>query len=124
MTKPVTVLVVEDDVWTAEQHVRILQAAGYRTECANHTFEAIEVIDAHPPQVIILDVLLTGQNAFTLLHELRSHVDLGVIPVILCTNSAYAIADEDVVAYGVQALLDKTTMQPSDLISAVKKVLG
>ncbi len=123
MTKPVTVLVVEDDIWTAEQHVRLLQAAGYQSEYVTHTSEAIDVIDLRPPDVIILDVLLTGQNAFTLLHELRSHIDLGGIPVILCTNSADAIAGEDVVAYGIRAVLDKTIMQPADLVSAVKKVL-
>src|SRR5688572_8619296 len=123
MTKRVNVLVVEDDVWTAEQHVRLLQAAGYQAQYVTNTPGAIDVIDMRLPDVIILDVLLTGQNAFTLLHELRSHVDLGGIPVILCTNSADAIASEDVAVYGVRMVLDKTTMQPNDLLAAVKKVL-
>jgi twitching motility two-component system response regulator PilH len=123
MTKPVSVLVVEDDIWTAEQHVRLLHAAGYRSTYATNTLEAIDAIDTRPPDAIILDVLLTGQNAFTLLHELRSHIDLGGIPVILCTNSADAIASEDVIAYGVRTVLDKTTMQPADLVAAVKKAL-
>ncbi len=123
MTKRTRVLVVEDDIWTAEQHVRLLQAAGYQAEYVTNTLQAIDSIDVRLPDVIILDVLLTGQNAFTLLHELRSHVDLGGIPVILCTNSADAIASEDVAAYGVRTVLDKTTMQPADLVSAVKKAL-
>lgn len=124
MTKQPNILIVEDDEWTAEQHVRILQTAGYRAEYVVHTLEAIEAIDSHPPDLIILDVLLTGQNAFTLLHELRSHADLAGIPVILCTNSADALADEDVAVYGVHLVLDKATMQPVDLIAAVKKVLS
>lgn len=123
MSKQPNILIVEDDAWTAEQHIRVLQTAGYQAEYVVHPLQAIEAVDAHPPDAIILDVLLTGQNAFTLLHELRSHVDLAGIPVILCTNSADALADEDVAAYGVQQVLDKATMQPNDLIAAVKKAL-
>ena len=45
--------------------------------------------------VIILDVLLPGPNAFTLLHELQSHSDLAGIPIILCTNSADQFMNDD-----------------------------
>lgn len=123
MIRPATVLIVEDDVWAAEQSIRLLQSAGYQTEHVFCAPEAIKVIDAHPPDVIILDILLTGQNAFVLLHELRSYEDLAAIPVILCTNSADALSDEDVTIYGVRQLLDKATMRPDDLTAAVKKVL-
>jgi PleD family two-component response regulator len=117
------ILIVEDDAWTAEQHIRVLQTAGYQAEYVTHTLDAIEVVDVRPPDVIILDLLLTGQNALTLLHELRSHADLASIPIILCTNSADALASEDVAVYGVRQVIDKATMQPADLITAVKRVL-
>jgi CheY-like chemotaxis protein len=123
MTKQPTILIVEDDEWTAEQYVRTLKAEGYQAEYVIHTLDAIEIIDTRPPDLIILDVLLTGQNAFTLLHELRSHGDLAGIPIILCTNSADALVDEDVAVYGVRAVLDKAVIQPNDLTAAVKKVL-
>ena len=83
----------------------------------------MDAIDSDRPDVIVLDVLLAGPNAFTLLHELQSHTDLANIPVILCTNSADQLAEEDVMAYGVQQVLNKATMVPGDLIAAVKKVL-
>lgn len=117
------VLIVEDDEWLAQQHVRTLEAVGFLTDTSAHALDAIETIDAKRPDVLVLDVFLAGPNAFTLLHEIRSHTDLASIPVILCTNSADTIADEDLEAYGVRAVLDKTTMLPGDLVAAVKKVL-
>lgn len=123
MTKTPYVLIVEDDDWLAEQHIRTLGTAGIRAEYVPHALAAIDAIDSKAPDVIILDVLLAGPNAFTLLHELQSHADLASIPVILCTNSADQLADEDVAAYGVRRVLDKATMVPGDLIAAVKKVL-
>lgn len=117
------VLVIEDDEWLAEQHVRTLKAAGYKAEKVVHALAAIEIIDTKLPDVLVIDVFLAGPNAFTLLHELQSHPDLAAIPVILCTNTAEDIAEEDVKAYGVRQVLDKTSMRPEDLALAVKRVL-
>lgn len=117
------VLVVEDDTWLAEQYVRLLVSAGYESWSVPHALAAIDHIDTRRPDVIVLDVLLTGSTAFALLHELRSHVDIGNIPVILCTNTAADLTYEDMTVYGVRQVLDKTTMRPEDIIHAVKKVL-
>ena len=123
MSKKPFVLVVEDDEWMARQHVRTLESFGMRAEYVGHALAVMEAIDIRMPDVIVLDVLLPGPNAFTLLHELRSHTDLAAIPVILCTNSAESLVKNDLSAYGVKAVLDKTLMQPRDLAAAVKRVL-
>lgn len=123
MTKTPFVLIIEDDEWQAEQYERRLNTAGIRSQVVSHALAAIDALDSVLPDVIVLDVLLPGANAFAFLHELRSHADLVTIPVILCTNSADQIAEEDVMAYGVVRVLDKATMAPADLVAAVKKVL-
>ena len=117
------ILIVEDDAWQAEQHIRTLTQAGMQTEWVEHAVGAMDSIDMHRPDVLVLDVFLTGQTAFTLLHELRSHIDLASIPIIFCTNSADDLVQEDVEAYGVKVVLDKAVMAPQDLVAAVKKVL-
>lgn len=123
MTKTPHILIVEDDDWMAEQHVRTLNQVGFSSEAVSHAFAAIDAIDGHPPDAIILDLLLTGQNAFTLLHEMQSHNDLASIPVILCTNSASDLMSDELVAYGVSAVLDKTVMHPDDIVTAIRKAL-
>lgn len=123
MTKSPLILVVEDDEWFAEQEVRALEAAGFHAEHVAHALAAMEIIDDRHPDVLLLDVFLAGPNVFTLLHELRSHVDLAMIPIVLCTNSADALSDEDLAVYGISAVLDKTSMLPDDIVAAIKKVL-
>lgn len=123
MTKMPYVLIVEDDEWLAEQHARMLIGASIRSEFVPHALAAIDAIDQNRPDALVLDVLLAGPNAFTLLHELQSHVDLASIPVVLCTNSADQLVDEDMRSYGVKRVLDKATMTPDDLVAAIKKVL-
>lgn len=118
-----TILVVEDDDWLAEQHSRVLTKAGYKIVIAPHALDAIRVVDDIKVDAIVLDVLLTGSTAFALLHELQSYGDTGDIPVILCTNLASSLSIDDLEPYGAKKIIDKTTMLPNDLVSALQSVL-
>lgn len=115
------ILIVEDDEWLAELHVSFLTRAGYTATVAEDPFSALDAIDERLPDVIIVDVMLTGQNGITLLHEMQSHADLANIPVIMC--SSVDMTPYDLSAYGVRAVLDKATMVPDDVIKAIKGVL-
>jgi len=118
-----SVLLVEDDPWLAELEADVLTKAGYAVTHAPHAPSAIAKIDEKQPDIIILDVLLTGSTAFALLHELQSYGDTKTVPVILCTNMAESLDIKDLKTYGVQKIIDKSTMYPDDLVAAVRGVL-
>jgi len=117
------VLLVEDDPWLAELEAGVLTDAGYKVTLSPHAPSAIVAIDETKPDVIILDVLLTGSTAFALLHELQSYGDTNMVPVILCTNMADSLKLEDLKTYGVRRIVDKSTMQLDDLPAAIRSVL-
>jgi DNA-binding response OmpR family regulator len=119
-----SILIIEDDTWFAEQGIRTLEAAGFRVRHAADGLAGIEAIDSVVPDVIILDMFLPGPNALVLLHELQSHTDLSCIPVIICTNSASSVPTASLKAYGVRQVLDKGSMQPHDLVTAIRRVLS
>lgn len=121
MTK---VLLVEDDVWLAELEASVLSKEGYEVQVAHHAPAAIELVDVFKPDVMILDVLLAGSTSFALLHELQTYQDTKHTPIILCTNLADQFTKEQLEQYGVQRVVNKTTMHPSDLVVAVKAVLA
>lgn len=118
------ILVVEDDKWLSEQYSRVLSVSGYKVTCVSNVLAAIEKVDDINPDVIILDILLTGNTAFTLLHELQSYDDTGSIPVILCTNLANELRLENLKPYGIKKIIDKATMLPGDLAVAIRSVLS
>lgn len=122
MTKQ-AVLIVEDDAWLAEQQARVLEKAGFSATISPHAIAAIKLIDKVHPDVIVLDVLLTGSTAFALMHELQSYGDTSSIPIIICTNLASELSLENLTPYGVRRILDKTTMMPDDVVTAVRSVL-
>lgn len=117
------VLIVEDDLWLAEQFERTLVREGFSVRRTSNGHVAIELVDELMPKVMLLDLLLPGSTGIALLHELQSYQDTGEIPVILCTNLASTLKLDDLRPYGVRRLLDKTTMHPDDIVAAVRGVL-
>lgn len=117
------ILLVEDDGWLAELETAVLQHAGYEVTHVTHAEAAIEKVDDAKPDVLVIDMLLTGTTALALLHELQSYPDTKDLPVILCTNLADGLSLDDMKAYGIRHIIDKTTMHPEDLVAAVRKVL-
>ena len=115
-------MIVEDDPWLAEEWTRRLKNEGYKIIYARHGIEAMDKIDTADLQCIILDMFLPGPNGLVFLHELKSHADLAQIPVIMCTNSAHLFNEKDLWPYGVSKLLDKSTMDPQDLLLAIKRL--
>ena len=123
MKRSWNILVVEDDPWFAEHHVRTLEAANFVVRQVPDGVAAIEAVDDVLPDAIVLDVFLPGPNALVLLHEIQSHQDLSQIPIIICTASVLGDAGSQLSVYGVADVLDKGSMQPTDLVAAVKRAL-
>jgi DNA-binding response OmpR family regulator len=116
------VLVIEDDTWQAEMMAGQLVRGGYVVDTAYDALAAFAIIDQQTPDIIVLDMMLPGPNGMTFLHELHSHADIAAIPVIVCTTKEINVATLQ--PYGVVAVLDKATMQPDDVVFAVRKVLS
>lgn len=122
MKKPL-ILIIEDDSWMAEQYRQDLASLDIEYDYAADAAIAIQKIDSNRPTIILLDILLNGQTAFALLNEIRSHSDLYQIPIIVCSNLASDFNFKDLSSYGIKYVLDKTIMQPDDLLTTVSEVL-
>ena len=116
-----TVLIVEDEPWLASSYQRALRAAGYVAVMVRSADEAIVAVDDHPVDVIVLDMILPAVNGLQLLHELRSHVDLMALPVILCSSVQLDVGPDQRAAYGIDRVLAKATLTPATLVKAVRE---
>lgn len=90
-----------------------------RTRIFNDALSAMEGLREEVPDVILLDILLTGPNGFTFLNELASYSDTMRIPVALVTS--LDLSGHNLEHYGVFTILNKTTMTPEDISAAVSR---
>ena len=111
-------LLIEDDRWLADSYMHVLEE--YDIDSAVCGQDAMDLIDVNDYDLIIADVMLERGLVIDLLHELQSYDDTAQLPIVLCTTLAQRIKLEDVRAYGVVAVLDKTTLTPKLLREAVE----
>ncbi|MGI0068581.1 MAG: response regulator transcription factor, partial [Thermoplasmata archaeon] len=74
------VLVVDDDPDVRRVLVRMLEEEGYRaSEAETGTEVKVAVANSSPPDLILLDIMLAGEDGFTVLAEVRRTSEVPVI---------------------------------------------
>ena len=122
------IFIIEDDPDFAEIYQKHLtryfpeipQQVFYNVIEANAAFS--ELSEEELPSLIILDILLTGPDGFTLLNELLSYPETSQIPVLLI--SSLNLGQMSLQAYNVRAILNKETFTPADFVTKIKDILS
>ncbi len=85
------VLVADDDAWILRMVATVLEKRGYGVETAVDGEDALARALAHPPDLLITDVMMPKIDGWSLVRQLRSHPVLAMLPVIFLT----ALSSED-----------------------------
>lgn len=119
-----TVVIVEDDRPIADYVATVVADAGYHAVVATHGRQALEVIEATRPALIITDLMLPFLSGAEVIAAVRAHPEpaLARVPVIVMTAAhrrAAGVAGADAIVrkpFGVaelQALL-RRFLEPDD----------
>jgi DNA-binding response OmpR family regulator len=114
-----TVLVVEDDRPLREFFATTLAIAGYRVIQADDGVAALRLVEADPPDLVVLDLYLPTLDGFSVRDEIWAHTETRNIPIVIVTGSAvtgrYRVRDE--------CILRKPVM-PEQLLHVVRLCLA
>lgn len=116
-----TILLVEDDQWIGECYQTWLHGFGYKTVWVRDAQSALDVFDETKVDAVLLDIMLPFANGIHFLNVVASHADLMHIPVVVCSSLP---PQESLKPYGVQIVLDKTTLTPKQLQTAIHGVFA
>ncbi len=86
--RDIEVLVVEDSPTQAEELKYLLAEGGYAVTVARNGQQALASIRAHPPTLILSDVVMPEMDGFELCRRIKSQPEIKDIPVILLTSLA------------------------------------
>ena len=114
------IYVVDDDEIMAEC---IAGAIDGKIKVFSNAYEVMDLIsDGEIPEMIFLDVLLDGPDAFTFLNELVSYDDTKKIPIVIVSSLDFG--GKDLSEYGVVGVLNKDTMKPEDIKEYANEYAG
>ncbi len=122
------ILIVEDDKIMADcasamiSHILADYDIAAEFTLVTNAYEAMAQFNESLPNLIILDILLSGPDGFTLLNELISYRDTSNIPIIILTS--LDLQYSQLKHYGVIDILHKDTMTPTELKASLQKALN
>jgi diguanylate cyclase (GGDEF)-like protein/PAS domain S-box-containing protein len=121
-----TVLVVDDRVVNREFLSTLIGYAGFEVLTAGDGAEALEVVRAHRPALVISDVLMPTMDGFEFVTRLRRDPDPGIaaMPIIFYT-ATYRLTEARELARscGVAKVLSKPS-EPEEILAAITEMLG
>ena len=116
------ILVVEDETNSRLLLKTYLTSDDYNVKLARSGEEALEIAAAHPPSVIILDIILPGMNGYEVCKRLKHSIRTSFIPIILVT----ALRGNDERVQGIEAGADDFISKPFnrvELLTRIKSLL-
>ena len=103
MTK--CILIVEDDDGVRYSLADALQDAGFGVATAVDGFDALDQIEQHPPDAILLDLMLPAMDGWRFLEHCRGDAKWAGIPIGLISAAPVLLKTAD--AWGVQVAIGK-----------------
>lgn len=117
-----TILVVEDSIAQREMIIDLLQGSGLEVKVASDGVEALEYIQGHPPDLIVLDIVMPRMNGYEVCRRIKSDPITQDVPVVLCSSKGEEFDRYWGMKQGADAYIAKP-FQPTELVGTVKQLL-
>lgn len=116
-----TVLVVDDNELNRFIAAQVLHARGFAVPQASGGADALSLIGAHAPDVVVLDIQMPGMSGFEVIERIRSSADEAVarIPILAATALAMAEDRERCLRTGANRFLSRP-FSMKDLVEQVR----
>jgi CheY-like chemotaxis protein len=118
-----TVVLADDDADLRAVYVPCLRAAGYTVHEAVDGREALALVRAHRPALLILDLWMPALNGFEVLEHLRYDPAASRLKVIVLSNMSDADSRLEAFGAGAFSYLVKG-IALSELIAEVARILS
>jgi DNA-binding response OmpR family regulator len=118
------ILCIEDHPEMIELIRLILGRRGFAVEGAVGGREGLEAMSQHPPDLVLLDLMMPDVDGWEVYRQIKASETLGHVPVIVVTAKAQGI--DRVLGLHIAGVDDYITKPfgPKELIESVEGVLG
>ena len=81
MTNPVLVVEDNDDIQVLFRLV--LESEGYEVRVVDNSKDALQYLESHQPQLILMDIMMPGSNGIELSHQIKQKLGFQSLPILL-----------------------------------------
>lgn len=114
------IIIIDDDPDILEALQLILENEGYQTETARREVELSKKLQSFHPDLVVLDVLLSGEDGRVICRHLKAHPATSTIKVLMI--SAHLAAQDSTKCFGADDFLEKP-FDIGDLLGRINNLL-
>ncbi len=118
------ILVVEDDKFLRELLVRKLFGENFAVESAIDSVGVFEILSRWKPNIILLDLILPGEDGFSILEKIKKNEETSDTPVMILSNLGQQEDIERAMALGATDFMVKANFTLDEIIEKVTKILN
>ena len=118
-----TVMVVDDSVTVRKVTSRFLEREGFRVITAKDGVEALQLLQDHMPDVMLLDIEMPRMDGFEVAKNIRTSSRLKDLPIIMITSRTGEKHRERAFSLGVNKYMGKP-YQEDLLLGNINELLG
>jgi twitching motility two-component system response regulator PilH len=117
------IMVVDDSPTQRYFLMDLLTKNGYNVVAVETGEEAIAKVKAEAPNLIVMDVVMPGQNGFQTTRAITKDPDTENIPVIMCTSKSQETDKIWGLRQGARDYMVKP-VDPDELLKKIRTLLG
>ncbi|HSX06399.1 MAG TPA: response regulator transcription factor [Candidatus Saccharimonadia bacterium] len=122
--KNVQVLIIEDEQLLNEAYARVLAAAHISLLRAYNGKEALEILKAEKPDIILLDLRMPVMDGIEFLERLQPKEQLPGTKIIVFSNYDDQHEIDQAFALGAMHYMLKAWATPDELVKLIREVAG
>jgi len=116
----VSILLVEDNLVNQKVVLKLLEKQGYRADVANNGVEALEALQQHAYDLVLMDVHMPTMDGITATQTIRRELPAARQPRIVALTAAAMVEDQQAcLAAGMNAFLTKP-VRPEALLEVLQ----
>jgi len=116
--QPCRVLIVDDDLQTAEHYAVVLRRAGMEVRVLEHIPSMLQTLGEYRPELILMDVYMPDCNGVDLARLIRQDNMYLDVPIVFLSSESDVEKQLDAIESGADDFLTKP-IQPAHLVSAL-----
>lgn len=119
------ILLIEDDAALIATLRDELEASGFAVDPATTSEEALRKVEERPPNLILLDLLLSGKSdGMSILSRLKQSGRVKDVPIVVLSNAGDDEVVQQALDLGADASFRKTRYGLPDLLERIRVLLG
>jgi YesN/AraC family two-component response regulator len=118
------VLIVDDDPQTCQYYRQLVEEAlpGHEIRIAGDGTDALRILAAVIPEMVLLDLMLPGEDGFTVLNRIRIDPRTRHVPVVIITGKVLTQADMERLDYTRVVVQSKRILNADELTRCLRRV--